>query len=190
MAKQPDILVIMTGGTIDAEPYDATPEFVTPLEQSLIPDLVRELGYADDMCDFFQWIMKDSQDFSEAEIRELAEIIRHDDRSQFIITHGTDAMIDNAALLEKFLEGSGKTVFFVGAMEPLTHGPRSDGQKNLMRALDTIADVNKEHGEGVFIIGRGEVAKGKLGACMFKPEEAVKDRERKIFVQVEQGMGR
>lgn len=188
-APKPPILVVMTGGTIDAEPYETTPEFVTPLEKSLIPDMVAELGYEKDVCDFFQWMMKDSQAFTREEMHELASIIRADEREHFVITHGTDAMVQNAQLLDEFLQGSGKTVFFVGAMEPLTHGGRSDGPENLKRALDTIHAVGDEQ-SGVYIIGRGEVAKGKLGPCMFKPDEAAKDKERKVFVSTAEEISR
>lgn len=172
-------LVIMSGGTIDAEEYETTPDRVTPLEQSIVPDMVQELGHGD-ACDFYQWIMKDSQDFTKEEIRELAGIIAGDERQHYIVTHGTDAMPKNAKILEDILEGSGKTVFFVGAMEPLKHGERSDGPEALKRALETIEAVH-EQDPGVYIIGRGEVAKGKYGPCMFKPDEVVKDRENKLF---------
>lgn len=186
-----NILVIMTGGTIDAEPYEQTPEFVTPLEHSLIPDMVKQLGYGEGTCDFFQWIMKDSQEFTREEMQQLADIIKADAREHFVITHGTDAMVKNARLLDEFLQDSGKTVFFVGAMEPLTHGGRSDGPENLRRAIDTIQAVGEEQNGGVFIIGRGEVANGKLGPCMFRPDEAAKDKTRKLFYsENEAGIGR
>lgn len=172
-------LVIMSGGTIDSHPYESTPDRVSPLEVSIVPDMVRELGYGDE-CDFFQWIMKDSQDFTPDEIRELAGIIRDDTRETYIVTHGTDAMPKNASLVKELLAGSGKTVLFVGAMEPLMHGKTSDGPDTLKYALEHI-DAIHENEPGVYIIGRGEMAKGKYGPRRFDPDEAVKDREHKIF---------
>lgn len=172
-------LLIMSGGTIDSHPYESTPDRVTPLEVSVVPDMVRELGYGDE-CDFFQWIMKDSQDFTQDEIRELAEIIRADEREKFIVTHGTDAMPRNASLVKELLAESGKTVLFVGAMEPLTHGKTSDGRDTLNYALENI-DAIHENEPGVYIIGRGEMAKGQPGPRRFDPDKAVKDRENKIF---------
>lgn len=176
------ILVIITGGTIDAEPYAATPERVTPLAQSVIPAVLRAMGYTD--CDFYPWKMKDSQEFTPDDMRDLADIICADTSEAFLVTHGTDAMKANALQLEKYVQGSGKTVFFVGAMEPLKHGVASDGPENLKYALDTIAQVKAQMGEGVFIIGRGEKADGTFGACMFRPNEVEKDKTRKLFVPI------
>lgn len=178
--RDADILVIMSGGTIDAEGYEETPDRVTPLERSLIPDMVERLGHAD-RCEFFQWLMKDSQDFSAEEIGQLADIIRADERQHFIVTHGTDAMVQNAKRLEGFLEGSGKTVFFVGAMEPLVHGKGSDGPENLDHAFKHIRETAQGQGGGVFIVGRSEIAKGTYGPRIYRPGEAVKDREHKVF---------
>lgn len=184
VSGKPSIVVIMTGGTIDAEPYETTPDRVTPLAHSVIPDVVRKMGYPENYCDFYPWIMKDSQEFTQAEISELADIIRADDRRNFVITHGTDAMKENALLLDGYLKNSKKIVFFVGAMEPLKHGDASDGPANLKKALDTIGQVKEQVGEGVFIIGRGEIAPGKFGPCMFRPNAVEKDKARKLFVSL------
>lgn len=181
--SEADILVIMTGGTIDAEKYDQTPDRVTPLEHSLIPSMVEQLGHAD-KCECFQWIMKDSQDFDKEEIGQLAEIIRRDERELFIVTHGTDAMVKNAKLLESFLEGSGKTVFFVGAMEPLRHGEKSDGPENLDYTFRHIRQTAKEQDSRVFIVGRSEMAQGQYGPRIYRPDAVEKNRERKLFQPV------
>lgn len=184
-----NILVIMSGGTIDSEKYDSTPDRVTPLAKSIIPQTVREIQ--DEMgigeqCDFFEWIMKDSQDFEKGEIDALAEIIKTDERQQYIVTHGTDAMVKNAKALKKALEGTGKTVFFVGAMEPLTHGKESDGQPNLKFALEHIKGV-AENDPGVYIIGRSKGTDGKFRPWKFDPDETIKNKDEKVFEMIRDG---
>ncbi len=187
-AEKQSILVIMTGGTIDAEPYEATPDRVTPKDKSQIPALVDQLGLAES-CDFFQWKMKDSQDFSEDEIQQLADIIRADERRYFIITHGTDAMVKNAQLLNEALKGSGKTALFVGAMQPLAHGAASDGPENMKLALEVLMTDTPSAEGGAFIVGRGDLGQGRLGPRIFRPDETKKDRVRKIFVETEPHKG-
>jgi len=135
-----DILFVMTGGTIDAEAYPdpkRPPKKAFPLRDSLVPQAVEELGYADD-CRFFQWMMKDSKDFSPAEIYAMSVFIEQRRAQHIIITHGTDRMPENSRELAKRMQGSGKVVIFTGAMLPLSNGRMSDAYDNLRYAIETI----------------------------------------------------
>ncbi len=151
---QKDTLIIMTGGTIDAEAYPDPkhpPHNATMLTNSLIPGTLAEMGF-DKRCDYLPWKAKDSKNFTTGEMRDLAKIIRTAQHRNIIITHGTDAMPEHsrkiATLLQKpepdlrndagagrFIRGEGvvhdKTVVFTGAMMPLANGPMSDAYQNL-----------------------------------------------------------
>lgn len=132
-----EILLITTGGTIDAEPYDQTPENVAVRTESLIPQALEMLGVSEGV-DIFHWLQKDSKQVSTVDLENMANIIRQDDRQYFIITHGTDAMPENSRQLKALLGGSGKKVIVTGAMTPLSHGRQSDGYDNLKVAVETL----------------------------------------------------
>jgi len=125
------ILVIMAGGTIDAEPYPDPkhpPVYSTTLKESLVPAAMKKLGYE---CRFVQWSMKDSKEIGAGELQELARLIRDSAEREIIVTHGTDRMPENSRALQELLGGTEKIIVVTGAMMPLSNGPESDGYANL-----------------------------------------------------------
>lgn len=148
-----DILLIRTGGTIDAVPYEDPrnpPETVATLkgDQSLIAPALRLLGI-DEAIDMHSWssnledtFVKDSQEFTAHDIALLADIISRDEHKYIVITHGTDAMTVNAKRLQEALGSIDKTIIFTGAMVPLSmhqaHG--SDGLEALAFACGKVQD--------------------------------------------------
>lgn len=174
------ILVVITGGTIDAEPYIKTPERVQPLSQSMIPSLITALGYTE-RCTFLQWAMKDSQDFSPAEMQRLAQRIQESGCKHAVVTHGTDTMVKNAAIVQDALCQTDIQVRFVGAMEPLMHGERSDGPQNMKLALEDLTQ-GVARPKNVYIVGRGMQADGCIAAAIYDPATSFKDKEKKLFV--------
>ncbi len=176
------ILLIRTGGTIDAKPYDDPrnpPSYVETLqaEDSLINVLLATSKQED--VDQYSWVpdletqfVKDSQLFDGEDIQALANIIRNDDHRFFILTHGTDAMIKNATALDEALKGSGKTVMFAGAMVPLSMGDKapSDGTPAVDFALREV----KGAPPGVYVVGRDAHTK-RLEYT--PPQEVTKDRK-------------
>jgi L-asparaginase/Glu-tRNA(Gln) amidotransferase subunit D len=181
------ILLICTGGTMDAEPCEnpkTPPTFVKTRKgkESLVMHTVECLGYKN--VDRFNWaegdeyrFVKDSKEFTPSDIAELARIIKKDEHRCFVITHGTDAIVKNARLLRHELEGSNKAVVFVGAIVPLSmhqkRGYTSDAIETLRFALDGIA----EQPTGVYIAAR--YANTKLQK-FFDPEQIKKDRPASI----------
>jgi len=137
------ILLIRTGGTIDAAPYDdpsSPPEFVKPLPSSdslIMASVARLPGH--EKVDGFTWgsgpeiFAKNSKLISENDIRALADIIARDDHRYIVITHGTDAMTKNASLLKHMLGTTSKTIVQTGAMVPLSMQDKhaSDGLETL-----------------------------------------------------------
>lgn len=170
-------LIIVTGGTIDAEPYRVTPKNVTPLKESIIPRILEELGLAE-LCDVRIWHMKDSKDFTPEEMHELAKIIRDEGYNSVVITHGTDEMAHNARVIssKRHLFGEDVTIVFTGAMTPymnqvVGYGP-SDGPGNVSYAVHEAY-----YGPpGVHIAFAGKT---------HDPFHTVKDMDRKEFVYTE-----
>lgn len=159
-----DVLVIITGGTIDAEVYPDPahpPKRATMLEHSMIPEVVTHMGHGG-RCDFLPWHPKDSNEFTAEEMRDLSRIIRTSPAKYVIITHGTDAMADHSREIAQYLQspdpslrgdhpsaatvpfvrGEGpvrdKVVAFTGAMTPLANGPESDAYKNLQYIFEQM----------------------------------------------------
>jgi L-asparaginase/Glu-tRNA(Gln) amidotransferase subunit D len=83
-----DFLIIITGGTIDAMPYTATPVHIVPLMLSIVPRTVKQLGL-DEHCHYLHWSMKDSKQFDDYELRTLAKVIAWSEANYVVITHGT-----------------------------------------------------------------------------------------------------
>lgn len=177
------ILLIRTGGTIDAESYDnpkSPPAFVNTLsaEASLLFSTVETLPHHEKV-DGFTWaarqegrFVKDSQLFTSEDIDALAEIIKQHRNGYFILTHGTDAMVKNATRLQQKLQDSDKVVAFVGAMVPLSMHQKhaSDGVNALSFAIEQIAECKP----GVHIVGT-DSATGQWG--FFNPAQVQKDRD-------------
>jgi L-asparaginase len=159
-----DTLIIMTGGTIDAEAYPDPlnpPKDAAMLKTSLIPEVVWEMKGGSE-CDFLSWKAKDSKHFTREDMEDLAKIIRTSHARHIIITHGTDAMAEHSreisALLQRqdhtlrrdkpsgahdrFIRGehpaTDKVVVFTGALMPLANGSESDAYKNLEYILRNI----------------------------------------------------
>jgi L-asparaginase/Glu-tRNA(Gln) amidotransferase subunit D len=175
------ILLIQTGGTIDSEPYEDPknpPNNVQTLkgEDSLIQGVLQNMGLLDRVTRY-SWIgdqedrlNKDSKEFSENDISELAEIIKADENESVIITHGTDFMVKNAKILQEIIGQTDKKIIFVGSMVPLSmHGKNnSDAIPALKYAIENI-----EHAEnGINLVG---ISRFGTQLQFFNPNEVEKD---------------
>lgn len=150
-----DILIIMTGGTIDAEAYpdpSRPPKNAFPLKDSLVPQAVEELGYSED-CRFFQWMMKDSKDFVSAEIYAMSVFIKQRRARYIIVTHGTDRMPETSRELAQLMKDSDKVVILTGSMLPLSNGRQSDAYGNLRFAIEQVETLPA----GVHVVMHGRL---------------------------------
>lgn len=180
------ILLIRTGGTIDARPYIdpyTPPKIVRPLgpKNSLVFPTIRKNGQNRNVKTFV-WakneekrFVKDSQLFTPKEIRYVAEIIRQDhDHNVFVITHGTDAMTGNAMRLRRLLGGNKKTVIFVGAMVPLSMS-KGGAFGDAVEALEfTFKTLKKGIPNGVYVVGKDNSTQKWT---LFDPGSVEKDRK-------------
>jgi L-asparaginase/Glu-tRNA(Gln) amidotransferase subunit D len=156
---QKPILIITTGGTIDAEPYAdpaQPPVNVTLLPESAVPNAIEQLGLAD-LCVIEVGLAKDSKAYTEDDLRALAQEMDDAPQHWVIVTHGTDATPHNARFIKQYNRDvslcESKTIIFTGAMLPLSMGPQSDGLKNLKCAVEEIQTLSP----GVYVVGHGQV---------------------------------
>lgn len=173
------ILLIRTGGTIDAQSYadpKHPPHYVTPLApaDSLVARTIATCANHEQVA-IHPWnaaqeaqFVKDGQLYTASDIDMLAEVIRSNPHACFILTHGTDSMAENARLLEEKLAGSKKIVVLTGAMVPLSM-QGSDGVETLAFA---VAHATVQ-GAGVHVLGRNSATQQ---LAFFAPNNVEKDR--------------
>ena len=82
-------------------------------------------------------MMVDSLEMTDADRELLLAQCQRAEEERIVITHGTDTMVETAAVLARGLEGRGKTVVLTGAMVPFAFGS-SDGLFNLGSALSLV----------------------------------------------------
>ena len=189
------ILVIITGGTIDAEAYPDPanpPQKAAMLAESAVPAALAAMHLARPYYCYL-WLRKDSKDFTEADIQGLAQVIRASGHRDIVITHGTDKMVENSRLLDNVISEWGHApippasrlallgsqqqndpfykIAFTGAMMPLSNGAQSDGYRNLRYAMEQVGSFPP----GVWIAFENQ---------RFEPHRTVKDFETYRFTQM------
>ena len=143
------IRILVTGGTFDKE-YDEVRGRLffkdTHIHEMLakgrsrVPVSIRTL------------MMIDSLEMTDADRALVVEQCRQSDEDRLVVTHGTDTMVETAAVLAKGLEGSDRTVVLTGAMIPFAFGS-SDGLFNLGSALSFVQVLPA----GVYVAMNGKV---------------------------------
>jgi L-asparaginase len=129
------IRIFVTGGTFDKAYDELTGSLV--FKDTRLPEMLR-LGRSGVDVSIRTLMMVDSLDMTAADRSIIVEQCRQAAEPRILITHGTDTMIDTAAVLAAALgPGSGKTVVLTGAMIPYAFGS-SDGLFNLGSALSFV----------------------------------------------------
>ncbi len=147
-----EILILLTGGTIDSYYYPPT-ETSIPYEQSVIPDFIEDKILPHDHFTYETICMLDSGDITNEIREEILDTIKGTDIKKIMIVHGTTTMQKTSSFLAKSLKGSDKTIILVGAMIPLKEFAMSDGGFNLGYALGKIQDAPS----GVYIAMNGRL---------------------------------
>ena len=145
--RRPKILIIYTGGTIGMienphsrvlQPFDFT---------HLIDNVpkVRKLDYDISNIQFDPPI--DSANMSPSHWSDIASDIEahYDDFDGFVVLHGTDTMAFTASALSFMLENLHKPVIITGSQLPIGE-VRTDGEENLITALQVAAACDKDGG--------------------------------------------
>ena len=106
------IRIYTTGGTIDKIYFDQKSDFQVGEPQ--IGELLKEANVIFDY-EVESILRKDSLDMTDVERKLIADRIQRDKGDRFLLTHGTDTMVETARAL---LGISGKTIVLTGAMQP------------------------------------------------------------------------
>ena len=140
---KPRILIVYTGGTIgmieDPETKALKPFDFSHLMEN-VPK-VKMLDYEIDNIQFHPPI--DSSDMDVAHWQLIARSIADNYSSYdgFVVLHGTDTMAYTASALSFMLENLSKPVIITGSQLPIGE-VRTDGEENLITALQIAADQN------------------------------------------------
>lgn len=146
------IRFITTGGTIDKIYFDATSQY--EVGESNVKHILGDglVNFDYNVVPMFQ---KDSLEFTDENRQALKEFIENDDASLYVITHGTDTMVETAAKLSSI---SGKTVILTGSLSPARF-KTTDAIFNIGMAVAAVQSVEP----GVYLVMNGQVfAEGEV----------------------------
>ncbi len=143
------IRFISTGGTIDKIYFDAMSQF--EVGDSQVKHILAE-GLAAFDYDVVPMYRKDSLELTDDDRRQLREFIESDDAQHFVITHGTDTMVQTAATITGI---KGKSIVITGALSPARF-KGTDATFNVGLAVAAVQLVKP----GVYIAMNGQVFAG------------------------------
>ena len=123
------IRVLVTGGTFDKEYDELTGRLF--FKETHLHEMLR-LGRCRVPVTVETVMMVDSLEMTDEDRMRIAEICRQTREDRIVITHGTDTMVETAAVLAH--EKTAKTIILTGAMVPWAFGS-SDGLFNLGSAI-------------------------------------------------------
>ena len=155
------IKIITTGGTIDKIYFDAQSEFQVGDPQ--IAEVLREANVTV-AYEIVSLMRKDSLDLTDEDRRLIYETIVRAPEKHFVVTHGTDTMVQTAQVLQKIPH---KVIVMTGAMQPAKFR-LTDAIFNIASAFTAAQTLPA----GVYIAMNGQI---------FDPAKARKNQARKRF---------
>lgn len=123
------IRILVCGGTFDKQYDEITGRLF--FKDTHVSEMLR-LGRCRVEVSVETLMMMDSLEMRDEDRARIADACQRCDESRLVITHGTDTMVETAAMLAR--DVTGKTVVLTGAMVPYAFGS-SDGLFNLGSAL-------------------------------------------------------
>ena len=126
------IRILVTGGTFDKQYDEITGTLF--FRETHLPEMLR-LGRCRVPVAIETVMLIDSLQMSDDQRRRILERCRTCEERHIVITHGTDTMVETAAVLGA--AGLEKTIVLTGAMVPYAFGS-SDGLFNLGSALSFV----------------------------------------------------
>lgn len=156
------VRVLITGGTFDKEYNELDGSLY--FQDTHLPEMLR-LGRCLVPVEVRTLMMIDSLDMAEADRLLIARNCSAAPESRIVVTHGTDTMVETAAVLAR--ETAGKTIVLTGAMVPYKFGS-SDGLFNLGSAFAFVQTLPP----GVYIAMNGR--------C-FRWDNVRKNRDKGVF---------
>ena len=128
------IRILITGGTFDKDYDELTGALF--FHDTHLPEMLR-LGRSKLEVAVQTVCMMDSLEMDAEHRAQILEACRDSPEGRILVTHGTDTMVETAAVLAQGLAVSDKTVVLTGAMIPFAFGS-SDGLFNLGSALSFV----------------------------------------------------
>ena len=153
--------ILTTGGTIDKVYFDKKSNYEVgdPFVEELLHKMNVNISFK------VKSLMKiDSLDMTDIHREEILNYVNNSDANNFLITHGTDSIVETAIYLKKI---SDKTIVLTGSLKPAIFID-NDAIFNVGSAL-TSAQILKN---GVYIVINGQV---------FNPDNVRKNLEKNIF---------
>lgn len=153
--------ILTTGGTIDKVYFDKKSNYEVgdPFVEELLHKMNVNISFK------VKSLMKiDSLDMTDINREEILNYIMNSNANNFLITHGTDSIVETAIYLKKI---SDKTIVLTGSLKPAIFID-NDAIFNVGSAL-TSAQILKN---GVYIVINGQV---------FNPDNVRKNLEKNIF---------
>ena len=153
--------ILTTGGTIDKVYFvkKSNYEVGDPFVEELLHKMNVNISFK------VKSLMKiDSLDMTDIDREEILNYIKNSNANNFLITHGTDSIVETAIYLKKI---SDKTIVLTGSLKPAIFID-NDAIFNVGSAL-TSAQILKN---GVYIVINGQV---------FNPDNVRKNLEKNIF---------
>jgi L-asparaginase len=153
--------ILTTGGTIDKVYFDKKSNYEVgdPFVEELLNKMNVNISFK------VKSLMKiDSLDMTDIHREEILNYIKNSNANNFLITHGTDSIVETAIYLKKI---SDKTIVLTGSLKPAIFID-NDAIFNVGSAL-TSAQILKN---GVYIVINGQV---------FNPDNVRKNLEKNIF---------
>ena len=112
MLRSMFIRFITTGGTIDKIYFDALSQF--EVGESQVEHILKE-GLIQFDYEIVSLLQKDSLEMTDTDRTQLRGYIERDDGRFYVITHGTDTMVETAEALQGLDD---KTIVLTGALTP------------------------------------------------------------------------
>ena len=153
--------ILTTGGTIDKVYFDNKSNY--EVGDPFVEELLRKMNV--NISFKVKSLMKiDSLEMTDIHREEILNYIKNSNSINFLITHGTDSIVETAIYLKKI---SDKTIVLTGSLKPAIFID-NDAIFNVGSAL-TSAQILKK---GVYIVINGQV---------FNPDNVRKNLEKNIF---------
>lgn len=155
------IKFLTTGGTIDKIYFDESSRF--EVGESQVEHILRDALSGIDY-EVVSLLRKDSLDIDEADRARIRDYIAADGGRRYVITHGTDTMVETALALREL---QGRVIVLTGALSPARFRS-TDAVFNVGMATAAVQAL----APGVYIAMSGTV---------FAADEVRKNRERNRF---------
>jgi L-asparaginase len=159
--------ILVTGGTFDKEYDELTGALF--FRDTHLQEMLR-LGRSKLELEIETVFMMDSLEMDDSHRATILAACLRSPEARLVITHGTDTIVETAAVLARGLAETGKTAVLTGAMVPFAFGS-SDGLFNLGSALSFAQVLDP----GVYVAMNGR--------C-FGWDNVRKNRELGVFEEV------